>query len=180
MERNDPVGKGAIDADAVYATTGQPRPQDIEAIAGVLLNSPFQEAVEKVSAIKTEGGLALADIARLLCDYVFRLHMPPSARAELVSQMADVEHRLAYVTHERLQLLAWAPLRSLIHPFDHLHSSVHSCICIHSFIHSFIDRSQLDRLYWSFFLRCGFNKAESCSGEQEGWADGLGLVTERV
>lgn len=65
-----------------------------------------EEAVEKVSAIKTERGLALADIARLLCDYVFRLHMPPSARAELVSLTADVEHRLAYVTHERLQLLA--------------------------------------------------------------------------
>uniref|UniRef100_A0A7S0XH10 AAA+ ATPase domain-containing protein n=1 Tax=Mantoniella antarctica TaxID=81844 RepID=A0A7S0XH10_9CHLO len=100
------AGDDSIDADAIYATTGQPRPQDIEAIAGVLLNSPFQEAVEKVSAIKTERGLALADITRLLCEYVFRLHMPPPARAELVSQMADVEHRLAYVTHERLQLLA--------------------------------------------------------------------------
>jgi replication factor C subunit 3/5 len=87
------AGEGAIDADAVYATTGQPRPQDIEAIAGVLLNSTFQEAVEKVSAINTERGLALADISRQLCDYVFRLHMPASARAELVSQMADVEHR---------------------------------------------------------------------------------------
>jgi|AntAceMinimDraft_11_1070367.scaffolds.fasta_scaffold185401_1 hypothetical protein len=47
------------------------------------------EAVEKVSAIKTERGLALADITRLLCEYVFRLHMPPSARAELVSQMVQ-------------------------------------------------------------------------------------------
>ena len=27
-------------------------------------------------------------------------------RAALVSEMADVEHRLAYVTHERMQLLA--------------------------------------------------------------------------
>ena len=100
------AGEGAIEADDVYATTGQPRPKDIEAIAGVLLNSPFQEAVEKVGAIQTERGLALADIVRLLCEYVFRLHMPQSARAELVSQMADVEHRLAYVTQERLQLLA--------------------------------------------------------------------------
>ena len=43
---------------------------------------------------------------RLLCEYVFRLHMPPPARVELISQMADIEHRLAYVTAERLQLLA--------------------------------------------------------------------------
>ena len=38
---------------------------------------------EKVGAIQTERGLALADIVRLLCEYVFRLHMPQSARAEL-------------------------------------------------------------------------------------------------
>jgi replication factor C subunit 3/5 len=34
------------------------------------------------------------------------LHMPQLARANLVSDMADVEYRLAYVTHERLQLMA--------------------------------------------------------------------------
>ena len=97
---------GAVDADDVYAVTGQPRPADVEAIAGMLLNLPFREAVEQVSATKTARGLALADICKLLCEYVFRLHMPPAARADLVSDLADVEHRLAYVTHERLQLLA--------------------------------------------------------------------------
>ena len=99
-------GDGPIDANSVYATTGQPRPEDIEAIAGVLLNSNFKEAAAKVAAIKQERGLALADIVRLLVDYVFRLHMPQLARANLVSDMADVEYRLAYVTHERLQLMA--------------------------------------------------------------------------
>ena len=99
-------GAGTIEADDVYATTGQPRPEDIEAIAGFLLNEPFAEAAAKVSAVKTERGLALADIVRLLCEYVFRLHMPPNARAALISAMADVEHRLAYVTAERVQLLA--------------------------------------------------------------------------
>ena len=59
-----------------------------------------------MAAIKQERGLALADIVRLLVDYVFRLHMPQLARANLVSDMADVEYRLAYVTHERLQLMA--------------------------------------------------------------------------
>ena len=98
--------RGAIDAADVYAVTGQPRPADVEAIAGMLLNLPFTQAVEQVSATKTARGLALADICKLLCEYVFRLHMPPAARADLVSDLADVEHRLAYVTHERLQLLA--------------------------------------------------------------------------
>ena len=91
------AGAGAVEADDVYATTGQPRPGDIEAIAGMLLNLPFAEAVEQVSATKTARGLALGDICKLLCEYVFRLHMPPAARADLVSDLADVEHRLAYV-----------------------------------------------------------------------------------
>ena len=72
----------------------------------MLLNLPFAEAVEQVSATKTARGLALGDICKLLCEYVFRLHMPPAARADLVSDLADAEHRLAYVTRERLQLLA--------------------------------------------------------------------------
>lgn len=100
------AGSGAIEADDVYAVTGQPRQADIEAIAGMLLNLSFKEAVTQVSETKTARGLALADIAKLLCEYVFRLHLPQTARAELVSALADVEHRLAYVTHERLQLLA--------------------------------------------------------------------------
>ena len=46
------AGAGAVEADDVYATTGQPRPRDIEAIAGMLLNLPFAEAVEQVSATR--------------------------------------------------------------------------------------------------------------------------------
>jgi hypothetical protein len=41
----------------------------------VLLNEPFAEAVARVEEIKTSRGLALGDVARLLCEYVFRLHM---------------------------------------------------------------------------------------------------------
>ena len=100
------TGGGAIEADDVYATTGQPRPEDIERVASVLLNEPFAEAAAKTAEIQAARGLALADVVRQLCEYVFRLHLPPKARARLVSEMADVEHRLAYVTHEKMQLYA--------------------------------------------------------------------------
>ena len=100
------TGGGAIEADDVYATTGQPRPEDIERVASVLLNEPFAEAAVKTAEIQAARGLALADVVRQLCEYVFRLHLPPKARARLVSEMADVEHRLAYVTHEKMQLYA--------------------------------------------------------------------------
>lgn len=36
--------------------------------------------------------------------FVFRISMPPSVRIELVRKMADIEHRLAYGTSDRLQL----------------------------------------------------------------------------
>lgn len=35
---------------------------------------------------------------------MFRLGLPPDVLVQLVSDMADVEHRLAYGTSERLQL----------------------------------------------------------------------------
>ena len=92
-----------IDADAVYACTGQPRPGDIEAAAAWLLNEPFAVALHKVRELQAARGVALVDIVRGLLPYVFRMHVPPRARGALVEALADVEHRLAYVTAEALQ-----------------------------------------------------------------------------
>lgn len=36
--------------------------------------------------------------------WVFRIGMPPQVRIALVEAMADIEHRLAFGTSERLQL----------------------------------------------------------------------------
>ena len=97
---------GAVDADAVYACTGAPRPADIEAAAGWLLNEPFAAALHRIRTLQAERGLALVDVVRGLLPYIMRLHMPPGARVALVEALAEVEHRLCYVTAEALQRAA--------------------------------------------------------------------------
>ena len=97
---------GVVDADAVYACTGQPRPADIEAAAGWLLNEPFASAQHRLRALQLDRGLALVDIVRGLLPYVFRLNMPGAARCALVAALADVEAALAAVTAETLQRAA--------------------------------------------------------------------------
>jgi replication factor C subunit 3/5 len=48
--------------------------------------------------------LLTGGVSAVLCRFVFRIGMPPRVRIELVSKMADIEHRLAYGTNDRLQL----------------------------------------------------------------------------
>jgi replication factor C subunit 3/5 len=95
-----------VDAEAVYACTGQPRPADVAAALTWLLNEPFATALHRIQALQAERGLALVDIVRQLLPAVFRLHLPGAVRCALVEGLADVEHRLAYVTHEKLQRAA--------------------------------------------------------------------------
>jgi replication factor C subunit 3/5 len=97
---------GRVDDEAVYACTGQPRPADIEAAAHSLMNEPFASALHALNKLQHERGLALVDITRGLLPFVFRLHVPPGVRVGLVEALAEVEHRLAYVTGEKLQRAA--------------------------------------------------------------------------
>ena len=45
-----------------------------------------------------------SDLMRWACRWVFRIGMPAKVRIALVEAMADLEHRLAFGTSERLQL----------------------------------------------------------------------------
>ncbi len=57
-----------------------------------------------VSELQVAKGYALADILQDLHAWVMRIHMPTPVRIELVEALADIEHRLASGTNERLQL----------------------------------------------------------------------------
>lgn len=71
---------GTLDDEAVYATTGQPRPKDVEQVAQWLLNESFAGAYDKVVGLQVERGLALVDIVRGLLTFVFRLNIPAVRR----------------------------------------------------------------------------------------------------
>lgn len=97
---------GRVDAEAVYACTGAPRPADVEAAAHALLNQPFSGALRALAVLQAERGIALADLARGLLPFAMRLGVGDVEKGALVEALADVECRLAAVTGDRMQLAA--------------------------------------------------------------------------
>ncbi len=60
-------------------------------------------------------GVALADIVRELHPWMFQIKsLPPAVRITLVEKLADIEHRLAYGTSDRLQLGALVAAFALV------------------------------------------------------------------
>jgi replication factor C subunit 3/5 len=97
---------GRIDADDVYACTGQPRPSDVERLAHSLLNEPFAAALGSLRSLQAERGLALADLLRALLPLLLRLHVPAPVKAALLESLAEAEAGLSKVTGERMQAAA--------------------------------------------------------------------------
>ncbi|CAD7702145.1 unnamed protein product [Ostreobium quekettii] len=95
---------GKVTEAGVYNCTGNPSPTDMQEVFNWLLNERFSTVFKKIMQMQLEQGLALADITRELHPLIFRMHMPTSIRIDLVSKLADIEHRLTLATSEELQL----------------------------------------------------------------------------
>ncbi|KXZ52805.1 hypothetical protein GPECTOR_8g191 [Gonium pectorale] len=93
-----------VDQHAVYTCTGNPLPSDIRDVLTWLLNDRVADVYEKVIKLQVDKGVALVDIVRELHPWVMRTSMPVRAKVTLVERLADVEHRLAFSTSEKLQL----------------------------------------------------------------------------
>ncbi|XP_031556560.1 replication factor C subunit 5-like [Actinia tenebrosa] len=88
----------------VYLCTGQPLRSDISKIVEWMLNEDFATAYNNIMKLKTLKGLALQDILTEVHTYVHRVDFPAKVRIYLLEKMADVEHRLAAGTAEKIQL----------------------------------------------------------------------------
>ncbi|RKP10196.1 putative RFC3-DNA replication factor C, 40 kDa subunit [Thamnocephalis sphaerospora] len=95
-----------VDEAAVYQSTGQPLPADVEYIMHAMFNDEFSTAHSKIAQLRTEKGLALADIITEIHEYLDGLQIPVTARLYLLDHLANVEHRLAGGAHEAVQLTA--------------------------------------------------------------------------
>mmetsp|Transcript_27622 Transcript_27622/g.71661 ORF Transcript_27622/g.71661 Transcript_27622/m.71661 type:complete len:334 (-) Transcript_27622:143-1144(-) len=98
------MASGTVSQETVYSCTGNPLPQDIQRVAKWLLNEPASDAFKYIANYQMEKGIALVDIVRELTPFVFQIHMPNATLIDIIDKLADVEHRLAYGTNERLQL----------------------------------------------------------------------------
>ncbi|XP_064612888.1 replication factor C subunit 5-like [Liolophura sinensis] len=93
-----------VTEDNVYTCVGHPLRRDVENIVNWMLNDSFSAAYKNISALKTAKGLALQDILSEVHNYVHRIDFPMHIRIHLLEKMADIEHRLASGTNEKLQL----------------------------------------------------------------------------
>lgn len=79
------------DETAIYNCTGNPHPSDIQDIVQSMMSEEFQVAVKRISAMKSEKGLALQDIIQGIFDFVHTVELPSPARMYLLDLMAQVE-----------------------------------------------------------------------------------------
>ncbi|XP_077379040.1 replication factor C subunit 5 [Festucalex cinctus] len=98
------MAHGSVSEDAVYTCTGHPLRADIANILDWSLNKDFTTAYKQILELKTLKGLALQDILTQVHLLIHRVDFPPSVRMDLLIKLADVEHRLASGTNEKIQL----------------------------------------------------------------------------
>eukprot|EP01121_Diplochlamys_sp_Union-15-3_P006426 TRINITY_DN16916_c0_g1_i1.p1 TRINITY_DN16916_c0_g1~~TRINITY_DN16916_c0_g1_i1.p1 ORF type:complete len:117 (+),score=22.98 TRINITY_DN16916_c0_g1_i1:61-411(+) len=94
-----------VTEETVYLATGNPSPKDIHQMFQWLFNEDFTEAYKKIMGLKTNKGLATADILKEVHAYVGRLiTKQPDVLINLYIALADIEYRLASGASEKIQL----------------------------------------------------------------------------
>uniref|UniRef100_A0A8P4K6D0 Activator 1 subunit 5 n=1 Tax=Dicentrarchus labrax TaxID=13489 RepID=A0A8P4K6D0_DICLA len=94
-----------VTEDTVYTCTGHPLRSDIANILDWSLNKDFTTAYKRILyLLKTLKGLALHDILTEVHLLIHRVDFPPAIRIGLLIKLADIEHRLASGTDEKIQL----------------------------------------------------------------------------
>lgn len=80
-----------IDETAVYNCTGNPHPEDIEAVLKSMMQDEFTTAFNTIVALKTAKGIALADMISGVYDLLASIKLPPKSRIYLLDHLADTE-----------------------------------------------------------------------------------------
>uniref|UniRef100_H2Z5N6 Activator 1 subunit 5 n=1 Tax=Ciona savignyi TaxID=51511 RepID=H2Z5N6_CIOSA len=90
--------------DNVYKCTGRPRRSDIEKIVKWMLNENYTNAYKYTMQLCAETRMALQDIIEQIHIFVHEIHFPTAVRIYLLDKLAEIEHRLAFGTSEKLQM----------------------------------------------------------------------------
>ncbi|KAI9790662.1 MAG: hypothetical protein M1835_000855 [Candelina submexicana] len=80
----------------IYECIASPHPDDIRTILDTLLSTPdITTCLTTINTLKSNKGLALADILTALGEELAKLEVPPQTRVTWLEGLADVEHRLS-------------------------------------------------------------------------------------
>merc|ERR1719295_2428526 len=93
-----------VNEETVHECTGSPRDIDIKEILHFLLNKDFKAAFDGIRNKMDERGLALNDVISGIYQLVIRMKIDSMVLCKVLSQLADLEHRLTVATNEKIQL----------------------------------------------------------------------------
>jgi len=93
-----------VNEQTVHECTGSPRDEDIKGILGFLLNSDFKDSFQGIRGVMDSRGLALNDVILGIYQLVIRMKIDALVLCKVLSQLADLEHRLTVATNEKIQV----------------------------------------------------------------------------
>lgn len=98
------IKRDVITNTTIYDCVAAPHPADIKQITEKLLQTPdVTSCLTAVNIIKTEKGLALADIISAVSEELSNLEVPPQTRIAWLEGLAEIEHRLSGGGNEMVQ-----------------------------------------------------------------------------
>lgn len=98
------VTRELITNDTIYDCIAAPHPEDIEVILSTLLStSNVTSCLATINTLKSNKGLALADILTALGERLVELDVPAQTKVTWLEGLADVEFRLSGGGSETVQ-----------------------------------------------------------------------------
>ena len=90
------IQRTTITNATIYDCIAAPHPSDIALITDTLLQNPnITSCLNTVNTLKSDKGLALADILTAVSESLAKLEVPPQTRVAWLDGMAEIEYRLS-------------------------------------------------------------------------------------
>jgi replication factor C subunit 3/5 len=90
------IKRDLITNDTIYDCIAAPHPADIQIILDTVLStSDVTSCLNTINTLKSNKGLALADILTALGEELAKLEVPPQTRVTWLEGLAEVEYRLS-------------------------------------------------------------------------------------
>jgi len=99
--------KEQLTPEMVFQCTGSPSPKIINRVWDLLLTKPFNDSLIETTKLLTSNGIALSDVIHIIHKKVLKAEMSRNARNFLLSELGDLEHRLAHAASDRIQLASF-------------------------------------------------------------------------
>ncbi|KAM3567936.1 hypothetical protein VYU27_009933 [Nannochloropsis oceanica] len=94
----------SIDEEAIYLSSGNPLPTDVDAMIHALLHDTFKDAFNSIWKTSVLKGYSLSDVLNDVMTVVSAVDFPNEVLGHIYSSLADIEYHLASGANERLQL----------------------------------------------------------------------------